>query len=243
MERNGELRQISSLSTLYEVTVPYARIGVIEEDEVLMEVHPYASISHLSALAFHGLTNELPQILTTFIPANGIGDVLPPGTNIDDWEGLALVHGRRPPQLLGQSVKWNRIGIDRYFGVREYRPRGYPVRVTTPERTLLDGLLQPEMSGGLMNVLAAWATARDTLNLDLLISYVDRFNINVLRQRVGFILEELRLIHPDVAKWQAQAKRGGSSKLIASNPYEGQYSERWNLSLNAPTDALHKDLL
>lgn len=243
MERNGELRHIPSLRNIYEITVPYARTGVIEEDEVLMEIHPYASISHLSALAFHGLTDELPQVLTVFVPANGTGDLLPPGTNIDDWESLALIHGRSPAHLLGQPMRWTRIGQDRYFGAHEYRPRGYPIRVTTPERTLLDGLLQPEMAGGLTNVLKAWATARDTLNLDTLIAYVDRFNINVLRQRVGFILEELRLTHPDVATWQAQAKRGGSSKLIASRPYEGRYSERWNLSLNAPTDALYEDAL
>ena len=100
----------------------------------------------------------------------------------------------------------------------EYQPRGYPVRITTPERTLLDGLLQPQLSGGFENVLRACVAARDTLNLEALLHDVDRFGIGVLRQRVGYILEELGIHHPELYAWQAQAKRGGSSRLVASAP-------------------------
>lgn len=205
-----------------------------------MEIHPYAALSHLSALVFHELTDELPKVITTLIPTDGIGDMLPPGTTIEDWEGLTLIRGRRPAHILGRSVGWTGTKLARYFGVHEYRPRGYPIRVTTPERTLLDGLLQPALSGGLTNVLKAWTTARDTVDLEALIADVDRFEITVLRQRVGFILEELGLSHPRLAIWQTRANRGGSSKLSASEPYAATFNERWNLSLNAPTDPLRE---
>lgn len=238
MERRAEIRPIPSLKNIYRVTVPYARSGAVEENEILMEIHPYAALSHFSALVFHGLTDELPKVITTLVPTDGIGDMLPSGTTIDDWEGLTLIRGRRPAQILGQSVQWTGTKLARYFGVHEYRPRGYPIRVTTPERTLLDGLLQPAISGGVTNVLKAWATARDTLNLEMLIGYVDRFAINLLRQRVGFILDELELAHPALGAWQARANRGGSSKLSSSEPYASTFSERWNLSLNVPTDVL-----
>lgn len=239
MRQRGELKPIRGLRHFFEVTVPYARKGPIEEDEILMEAHPYAALSHLSALVFHGLTNELPKGITAMVPVDGMGELLPLGTEPRDWEGLPLVRGRTPDRILGRPVTWSQVKSERFFGLGVYQPRGYPVRVTTPERTLLDGLQTPESSGGIENVLRAWALARDTLDLDVLIHAVDRFDIAVQRQRAGFILEELGLSHPRLEQWQDMARRGGSSKLVASTPYAPHHSERWSLSLNAPITALH----
>jgi predicted transcriptional regulator of viral defense system len=239
MRQRGEIKPIRDLRHFYEVTVPYARNGHIEEEEVLMEAHPYTAVSYLSALVFHSLTDDLPKRINAMVSLDGTGDLLPLGTEPRDWEGLPLVRGRTPERILGRPVTWHQVKPERFFGLGVYQPRGYPVRVTTPERTLLDGLQAPELSGGIENVLRAWALTRDTLDLNLLIHYVDRFNIALLRQRTGFILEELGLPHPRIGEWQGMARRGGSSKLVAASPYSSNYSERWNLSLNAPIAALH----
>ncbi|MFN8591180.1 MAG: hypothetical protein U0031_06910 [Thermomicrobiales bacterium] len=239
MRQRGELKPIRGLRHFYQVTVPFARTEPLEEEEVLLEAHPYAALSHLSALVFHGLTDDLPKGLTATVPLDGTGDQLPLDTQPQDWEGVPLVRGRMPERILGRPVSWHQVKPERFFGVRVYQPRGYPVRVTTLERTLLDGLQEPELSGGVENVLRAWALARDTLDLDVLAHYVDRFAIALLGQRVGFILEELGLFHPRLEAWRDNAHRGGSSKLVASAPYSPDYSERWNLSLNVPITALH----
>ena len=65
------------------------------------------------------------------------------------------------------------------------------------------------------------------------------YDVAVLRQRVGFLLEELGLTHPHVQEWPARAQRGGSSKLLGTAPYVNTYSERWSLSINAPLTSLH----
>lgn len=239
MRQRGEIAPIKGLRRFYQVTVPYARSEPLEEEEILMEADPYAALSHISALVFHGLTDELPKGFTLMTPLDGAGDHLPLGTQPQDWEGIPLVRGSMPRHIPGRPVTWRQVKPERLFGTTVYQPRGYPIRVTTPERTLLDGLLEPELSGGIENVLRAWSLARDTLNLDVLVHYVDRFNIALLRQRVGFILEEMGLSHPQIAAWQSAAQRGGSSKLVASAPYSPTYSERWSLSLNVPLTALH----
>lgn len=238
MYRREQLKPLDDLKHVYEVTVPYARMGLLEEDEILMEVHPYASLSYLTALAFHNLTDELPKELMVVIPSDGVGGQLPVGTMPEDWKELALVPGRTPGRIANQSVRWIRTKTPWFFGIGQYRPRGYPVRVTTPERTLLDGLRQPELCGGLENVLRAWYLAQDTLELDLVVEYVDRLDIGVLRQRVGFILDTLHLSHPAVERWRHQGQRGGSSKLLGSAPYSSRYSDVWNLSLNASISPL-----
>ena len=118
------------------------------------------------------------------------------------------------------------------------------MRVTDRERTLLDGLQEPNLSGGFQNVLRAWAAAREVLDLDRLAYYVDRFGIVVLQQRVGFILDELGLTHPAMEGWRRRAPRGGSSKRLGSAPYSpsgrASFSEAWNLALNAPVAVLRE---
>lgn len=240
MRQRGEITPIAGLRGLYQVTVPYARTAPLEDEEVLMEAHPYATLSHLSALVFHGLTNELPKGPTLTAPPDGAADHLPLGTTAEDWEGILLVHGRRPARVLGRPVTWHQVKPERFFGVRVYQPRGYPIRVTTLERTLLDGLLEPEWSGGMENVLRAWALAREALDLDTLVHSVDRFNMPLLGQRAGFVLEELGYDDSRFEAWRGKAQRGGSSKLVASVPYAPTFSERWSLSLNAPLSALQE---
>jgi predicted transcriptional regulator of viral defense system len=240
MRRRGDIEPIPKLDGLYIVTVPYARNGPIDEHEILMELQPYATVSHLSAMVFHGLTNELPKSITATAPARGTSDELPIGTLPTDWEGISVVRGRTPAAIMGHPIQVRGVGLERYFGFRLYAPHGVPVRVTTPERTVLDGLDEPVLCGGIENVLLAWTRAVDILDLETLIAYADRFNIGVLKQRVGFIVDELGLAHPALERWQAAAQRGGTSKLLASAPYAPEFSERWNLSINTSIAALHQ---
>jgi len=242
MQQRGDIAPIPGGSHLYAVTVPYARAAAIDEEEVLFEAHPYATLAYLTALTFHGLTDQLPKNITAVVPADGTGDLLPLDTDASDWDGIPLVRGRRPSHALRRPVVWTVLRTNMLFGSREYRRRGYPVRVTTPERTLLDGLLHPERSGGITNVLAAWARVGTVLDIEALIHHTERFEIALLRQRVGFVLDQLGLADPRVEAWRSGVQRGGSSKLLSAAPYSSTFDERWALSLNAPVDALRGDI-
>ena len=240
MLRRGDLVPIAgqTQARLREVTVPYANDGFVDETEILFELHPYCTKSHFSALVFHGVTQQTPKVLTVTVPLDGKGDFLPLGTDADDWEGIGLVRGRKAVRILGQSVIWSRADTRRLVGMREYRPRGYPIRVTTLERSLIDGLAQPELCGGIENVFQAWTMARDAIDLDATIALGDALDVGVGRQRIGYVLDRLGLRHAGMDRWRGSAQRGGSSKLVGSAPYASTFDERWSLSLNAPVDVL-----
>jgi predicted transcriptional regulator of viral defense system len=212
----------------------------VEEEEVLMELHPYAALSHISALSFHQMTEQLSKDIHVSIPDDGSRGFLPVGTRPKDWEGIALVRGRVADSIFGRRIHWHRLVGKRIFETSASDYHGYPVRVTTPERTLLDGLLQPDWSGGFANVLRAWAGYRDLIDLNALVKYVDRLGVQILRQRAGFLMEELGLGHPALDVWVTQARRGGSSKLNGGAEFSPQFSERWQLSINAPIDVLRE---
>jgi hypothetical protein len=76
------------------------------------------------------------------------------------------------------------------------------------------------------------------LDVDAVVYQVERLGVVVLRQRVGFVMERLGLSHAALGEWCARTDRGGSRKLLASAPYAPRYDESWDLSINAPTDAL-----
>lgn len=110
--------------------------------------------------------------------------------------------------------------------------QGNPIYVTDLERTLLDILRFPDRSGGAMEVLRMWKRTATRIRLDVLVDYVKRFDQTLLRQRVGFILEKLRLTHPVLQDWATNSVRGSSAKLIANLDFSATFSERWNLSIN-----------
>jgi len=236
----GELVRLEDFPFLYRVNAPYARSGTVEEEEVLMELHPYAALSHISALCFHQMTEQLSKDIHVSIPDDGSRGFLPVGTGPKDWEGIALVRGRVADSISGRRIHWHRLVGKRIFETSASDRHGYPVRVTTPERTLLDALLQPNWSGGFANVLRAWAGYRDLIDLNALVRCVDRLGVRVLRQRAGFLMEELKLRHPALDGWVAQARRGGSSKLNGGAEFSPQFSQRWQLSINAPIDVLRE---
>lgn len=238
MEQRGDIQALRGVRQIYTVTVPYAGATAVTEDEVLLEINPYATLSHLSALVFHGLTDQLPQELTASLPKQARAILIPLDTDPTDWEGIAIAPGATPTQLLGWPVRWVRLDGRLFFGYQEYRPQKYAVRVTTPERTLIDVLQRPELGGGIDSVLQAWARGLDTLNLEILVELVELYDVGVLRQRVGFLLETLGVSHPLLDTWQRSASRGGSSKLVAGQEYSPVHSERWSLSINTPIAVL-----
>ena len=240
--QNGEFQELEEFEGLYRTNAPFARAKAIEEEEVLMEMHPYAALSHFSALAFHGLTPQLPKELHASIPKDGGSGIVPIGTSEADRSTFAIIRGREVNSIFGRAVHWHRLNEDRIFGSCEYTHHGFPLRVTTPERTLLDGLMYPDKCGGFATVLRAWAASRDLLDVNQVVRLTERFEVAVLRQRVGYLLEELNLTHAALESWVRTAKRGGAYKLNGGAEFTSTVDPRWLISINASMNAFMQNL-
>ncbi|NOK09441.1 hypothetical protein HNS30_10400 [Corallococcus exercitus] len=238
LTKMGEFRPLKEVPYVYEARAPYARKGLVSENEVLMEAQPFSALSHATALVFHDLSDDFPQEFHLILPSNNSA-LLPPGIDQTEWSEKFTSIGHTPRSLFGKPIHWHQLSAGpAEIGTSEYRPNGYPVRVTTPERTLIDAIHHPEWCGGFSKVLQAWVEARDIINLDILVETVEAFGVNILRQRAGFIMDELELHHPTLEDWSRLAKRGGSSRLVGSEPFSSLFSEKWKLSINAPVGLL-----
>ncbi|MCY3019250.1 MAG: hypothetical protein NTW87_09520 [Planctomycetota bacterium] len=238
MIREHLVEPVEGAGGLYQVTAPYAERLPLDEHELAMEANPYAALSHFSALVYWNATAAVPkQTFLTSPRAWAACGIRPIGLAAGEELGLALPYPQAPEHMMRFGYVWTSVKNEWYFGFEE---RGW-LRVMTLERTLLDGLREPQLCGGMSEVLRVFRRSRSTINLSRLVEYANTFNIRLLRQRAGFVLTRLGLAHPELAKWKRQAQRGGSSRLLAGAPFSSTYDADWSLSINCPATALEED--
>ncbi len=235
--RQGDVASIKGVDGVYTVEVAYANLLDVSEEQIVQEANPWAAFGFLTAMAHHSLTDLLAKEVNVVEFKEGDHRRVPLGTTPDDWVDLALPATRRPTKVGETQVVWTDVQSKWDFGVTVGYSSGVPVYVTDVERTLLDALRMPDKCGGIAKVLQAWKAA-DHCDLDRLVAYTERFDIQNLKQRVGFVLEKLGRSHPRLAQWRDRLQRGGSVKLLASGPYSETYSTEWNLSLNVPSSVV-----
>jgi predicted transcriptional regulator of viral defense system len=153
------------------------------------------------------------------------------GTTPEDWIDL-----RPPPRAAAgkADVVFGKGWSD--GGVEAVAFQGGAAYLTDLERSLLDALHDPPKAGGFANVLVAWRRGSERWDLAKLLRYAD--SGPVMRQRVGYLVERLGGSHLVLDEWRTRLQRGGSLRLLASEPYSATFSERWNLSLNVPESVL-----
>ncbi len=108
---------------------------------------------------------------------------------------------RVAPRGLGARFRIIRVKSSRFFGVAKITRRAEELRVSDPERTVLDCLNRPELSGGVGGVAQILSIAKPRLNWGRLASYLVRFGSRSLQLRAGFLVERVRPSIRPPAKW------------------------------------------
>lgn len=236
--QRGDISAKKGAEGVYVVEVAYANLLDVSEEQIIQEANPWAVFGFATAMVHHGLTDLLPRqvYVIEFKDGEHLRRV-PLGTTPEDWVDANFPYARRPKKLEATEVIWSEIQSKWDFGVMVGYSSGLPVYVTDLERTLLDSLRSPDKCGGIAKVLQAWKGA-EGCDLDRLVAYTERFEIQNLKQRVGYLLDKLGRSHPHFAQWRNSLQRGGSVKLLASEAYSENYSAEWNLSLNVSPSVL-----
>ncbi len=120
------------------------------------------------------------------------------------------------------------------FGTTFLDRRGVRLRVTGPERSLVDGLMALRWVGGLDELVESAGGFRD-LDLDLLGAYLRFFDKRVLYAAVGWFLEK----HPETAEAPQpfldtlERRAAGSPIYLGSRSRGGRMQARWRLIVPA----------
>src|SRR5690606_21618203 len=104
------------------------------------------------------------------------------------------------------------------------------VQMTDPERTLLDGLMNPEYCGDFQEVLHAFKMHHDQMNVERIVQYALRLDHSVVK-RLGWVLEKLGIKEsrlPELLHLPIKGYR----KLDPSGPLKGPYNKKWMIQEN-----------
>lgn len=231
---NGVLKEFKGLRKVYSVLGK----NISSPEDIACTVDPFAYVSHLSAMEYHGLTDRIPKLLFISTP--------PPRK----WRMYADERMRKD---LGEDLfeqyknsnfpnlnrirmdKINKVGVVCFSSVHlgAFKTiKNRMVRVSTMGRTFLDMLRRPDMCGGIYHVLDVFKEHANNF-ISLILDEFDQHGKQIDKVRAGYVLEDICDIKNErIDSWSKLAQRGGSRKLDSTAEYSSNYSERWCLSIN-----------
>ena len=215
--------------------------------EVACSVDPFAYVSHLSAMDYHGVTDRFSKILYLSTPPER------------EWKEQAAARMDKDLKIRKEGYlaaklpvlkfqKFERIDGMRIELVRRSHRGAFKtikspsIRVAMVGRTFLDMLREPELCGGIQHVVDTYREYA-VKYLKLIIDEVGQHGTSIEQARAGYLLETVcGLSDPVIDAWASKVQRGGSRKLDPQAEYASVFSERWALSVNVPSlDASQTD--
>jgi predicted transcriptional regulator of viral defense system len=142
-------------------------------------------------------------------------------------KALRLSDGRVHALLPPKALRANRA---EHFGVETRERLGVKVRVTGPERTLVDCFAAPRYAGGLEELMES-AESVSGLDLDVLGVYLDLLSERRLFAILGFFLErqaQLLFVPPSFLE-RLERARPASKVYLDKHQRGGRLIRRWNL--------------
>lgn len=250
LERSGMIKPIGAKNNaLWQVTLPYLN-ETRNRFEVAGEAYSTGTFCNITAMELLKLTDQRSDTIHITIPQETvdslfnveehlIDELLPADTEVNDWQLRKLPSSININNIWGNSIQVHTIKNDWFFGSTIKPIDGVNVKAFSLERVLIDGLRSPKYCGGLNEVFRAWVRSIDQINMNNIVETVERYDITILYQRVGYVAELLGLSHPNFTEWKEnKSPRGGSRLLNPDNEYESQFSEDWNISINHPVSIL-----
>jgi predicted transcriptional regulator of viral defense system len=128
---------------------------------------------------------------------------------------------------------------DRFFGTRPIARRGQTVVISDLERTVLDCLDRPELSGGIPGVVQVLATAKPRLDWGRIRRYLRRLANRSLTLRLGHLAELVRPDEPLPSSWIESARPKPDEPYVPLGPprefgRRGPHDRRWHVVRNIP---------
>jgi predicted transcriptional regulator of viral defense system len=173
-------------------------------------------LSHATAMEIHGMTTQPHLVVLVSTPKP-----------------------RRPVTALGVEFRFVRCQRKHLFGLTEHwATKQEKVRVSDLERTIIDGLKQPEHCGGLTEVAKGLWMRRQDVNADRLVRYAQRIGVGAVVRRLGYLLETYEMAAPPELYRLRSGLTATYVRLDPVLPAEGKHLRRWRLQLNVDPEEL-----
>jgi predicted transcriptional regulator of viral defense system len=173
-------------------------------------------LSHASAMDIHGMVTQ-PQLVVYV-------------TSPRPFRGRTIS---------GTEFRFVRCKRRHLFGVTEsWVDKTQQVAVSDLERTIIDGLKQPEYCGGIAEVAKGFWIRRAQLDVKRLVDYALRLDVGAVTRRLGFLLESTGVeARKDIERLRKRLT-ATYHLLDPTLPAEGRHLADWRLRLNVTPEEL-----
>lgn len=194
--------------------------GIYTEHEFLITsqlIDPYY-VGYWSALNFHDFTEQVPY--TVFV---------------------ATTNRKRDLELHGVDYKFVTLTENKFFGFEEYSFAGGEVKISSPEKTLLDSLDHLEYSGGLEEVSKALVNADGEISREKLVEYAFKLDNGAVLKRLSYLLDLLEFELPKALRERIEDNfTTGFALLDPTKKDEGTLRRKWRVKVNVPEEKIIK---
>jgi len=207
-------------------------VYVIDGTQLSEPVHAFAiatqlvkpsAISGWSALHHHGLTDQVPHIITVMTTRK----VQPPSMRT-----LRSAKERHLWMVMNLSIAFVTVTQSRFIGIEDIWVNAVDrAPITDRERTVLDLFLSPKRYGGIAEGISILEEHRDEIDLAVLLGYARSMGTVAVLKRLGWVLEHIgvdtRVTRPlrevPTQSWHLLDPTRGSSGII---------DPRWHIRIN-----------
>jgi len=142
--------------------------------------------------------------------------------------------------IMGTEFRFITCKKKALFGITDYWvTKQKTVKVSDIERTVIDGLRQPQYCGGLTEVAKGLWIQREKVSPERLMRYAIRLNVGAVIRRLGFLLELYEMATGEISKALTKRLTLTYVPLDPALPSRGKYLHRWRLRLNVEPEELH----
>jgi len=167
-------------------------------------------ISHASAMEIHRMVTQ-PQLVVFASSSNRL----------------------RSRTLHGTEFRFVFIRPEHYFGImKHWVTKQEPVEISDVERTVIDGLRQPEYCGGITEVAKGLWMRHQDMQPKKLTDYALRIGTGAVVRRLGYLLELYGIAPESELARLRDALSETYAPLDPMLPAEGKHLRRWRLQLN-----------
>ena len=185
-----------------------------------------SAVSHLSALAYHDLTDQVPLVVTVSTPRKVVtpsmrkGGLGGEGQHIWHLAGIDCRYVTVIPSRFG-------LGLETIWLEERFR-----VSITDRERTVLELFTFPRTFGGMGEALAVIERHRDGLDIEKLVYYALRYDSVAVVKRLGWSLDragvDMRVLTPLL-----EVATSHYSPLDPRRVRRGDHDRRWMIIARA----------
>jgi predicted transcriptional regulator of viral defense system len=199
--------------------------------------HPFAvatrlvqpsTISHWSALSYHGLTEQIPRVVTASTP----NKIVTPSMRGKHPGKSQTKHAW---EIAGTHYEYVTVQKKHFFGIEKiWLDEHFQIDITDKERTLLDVFIYPKMFGGIGEALGILENSLANIDVKKLIHYAVNYGKKSLAKRVGWALEYFGVPAQELEPL-LKIPIHHYCRLDPSAPAKGHCDKRWMVQNNLLT--------